>query len=258
MTRFDIFDTIEQLRREAQPFCVATVVRTADVTSAKAGAKAAVTADGEIIGHLGGGCVQRAVKATATEALESGQARMISVRPSNTDSNRDTDIQIHTSGCPSGGTVDLFIEPYRLAPRLWILGDTPIGRAIAEHGRLMGFQIELSTASNAAAIRPVGTDFIVIASQGSGDEAALLHALSSPAEHIGMIASRRKATVLKDRLAKQGITRARLDRLCAPAGLDLGGIDPHEIAISVLAQIVRWRRNGQTEPNDVHPSLVAE
>ena len=41
MTRFDIFDTIDQLRRDAQPFCVATVVRTADATSAKAGAKAA-------------------------------------------------------------------------------------------------------------------------------------------------------------------------------------------------------------------------
>lgn len=237
MTRFDIFDTIGRLRREGQPFTVATVVRTADATSAKAGAKAAVTAEGEILGHLGGACVQRAVRAAAAEALANGAAQMIRVRPAG-DVAQAADMAVHPSGCPSGGTVDLFIEPYRLPPRLIVLGDTPIGRAIAEHGRLMGFQV------SDGEIDPAATDFVVIASQGHADEAVLARALASPARHVAMIASKRKAEVLTERLAAKGMEPARLSRLKAPAGLDLGGIDPHEIAISVLAEIIQRRNAG--------------
>ena len=77
MTRFEILDVIQDLRAQGQPFCVATVVRTADLTSAKAGAKAVVIEDGEIIGHLGGGCVLGAVKRAAAQVMDSGAARMI-------------------------------------------------------------------------------------------------------------------------------------------------------------------------------------
>ncbi|MEM7507296.1 MAG: XdhC family protein [Pseudomonadota bacterium] len=239
MTRFDIFDVIERLRREARPFTMVTVVRTADATSAKAGAKAAVTAEGEILGHLGGACVKRAVRQAAVEALKTGQARMIQVRPADNMDRPAPDIAVHSSGCPSGGTVDLFIEPYRMPPRLIILGDTPIASAIAAHGRLMGFQVTDDLAGDGA------SDFVVIASQGNSDEAALAKALASSAQHIAMIASQRKAQVLVERLAASGVPRVQLERLKAPAGLDLGGIDPHEIAISVLAEIVALRHRNQ-------------
>ena len=56
-----------------------------------------------------------------------------------------------------------------------------------------------------------------------------------------MVASRRKATVLMDKLVAQGLPEASVRRLKSPAGLDLKGVDPHEIALSVVAEIVRWR-----------------
>ena len=245
MTGLDFFDTIERLRRTAQPFCVATVVRTADLTSAKAGAKAAVTADGEILGHLGGNCVQRAVQTAAGEALQTGETRMISVRPSASSADVPGGIEVHHSGCPSGGTVDLFIEPYSLPPRLWVLGDTPIGRAIGEHGKLMGFRVEVHASIELPTDLLEPRDFVVIASQGRGDESALRLALASAVSHVAMIASARKASVLKERLEASGIAPAHLARIVAPAGLDLGAIDPHEIAISVLAQVIKWRRAKQ-------------
>jgi xanthine dehydrogenase accessory factor len=256
MARFDIFDTIDDLRRTGAPFCVATVMRTADATSAKAGAKAAVTEDGEIIGHLGGACVGRAVRQAAEAALKEGTPRIISVRPSDkVVTMTDADgVELFKSGCPSGGTVDLLIEPYAHPPLLVIFGDTPISRAIAAHANLAGFRVAVTETAqhapvavdrfNEADMESLGIrvgDFVVVASQGSGDLAALRIALESAARRVSMVASRRKADALKAKLRSAGLSEMRLNQLKSPAGLDLGGVDPHEIALSVLAEIVVWR-----------------
>ncbi|MBP0484912.1 XdhC family protein [Sagittula salina] len=247
MSKFDIFDTIASLRTSGRPFCVATVVRTADVTSAKAGAKAAIAEDGTITGHLGGGCVTRAVRKAAQTAIRSGETAMIRVKPSSKVVDLTEDgAQVFRSGCPSGGTVDLLIEPYELPPMIALYGKTPIARAIAQHALLAGFRLAcapelgmegtpLDVTLEDHALRP--QDFVVIATQGAGDLAALKAALDSPARRVSMVASGRKATALVAKLDDP--TQAQ--RLKAPAGLDLGGIDPHEIALSVLAEIVRWR-----------------
>lgn len=237
MTGDDVFEVIARLRTEGRPFCLATVVRTADLTSAKAGAKAVVTADGKIMGHLGGGCVRGAVQRCACEVLASGNAKMISVRPKADDPDAAQEIEVHTSGCPSGGTVDVFIEPYLLPLQLCVLGDTPVAQAVRMHGGLMGFALAAGEADEIAQ-----SDAVIIASQGSKDLDALRAALSGQAAFVAMIASHRKAAALKARLTDEGMDRASVDRLISPAGLDLGGIDPHEIAISVLAQLVAWRR----------------
>lgn len=259
MARFDIFDTIEQLRQTGAPFCIATVMRTADATSAKAGAKAAVTREGEIIGHLGGACVGRAVRQAAEAALKEGAPRIIRVKPSDkVVAMTDPDgAELFKSGCPSGGTVDLLIEPYSHPPQLVVFGDTPIARAIASHADLAGFRVAVPdgvrTAPEAArrfdvtdidSLAIAETDFIVVASQGHGDLASLRLALESPARRVSMVASRRKAEVLKDKLRAADMPEARLLKLKSPAGLDLGAVDPHEIALSVLAEIVVWRNAG--------------
>ncbi|HSF96642.1 MAG TPA: XdhC family protein, partial [Thermohalobaculum sp.] len=84
-------------------------------------------------------------------------------------------------------------------------------------------------------------DFVVVAAQGKRDLDALRGALMSPAAYVGMVASSRKARTLVDRLRAEGMPEARLARLKSPAGLDLGGVDPDEIAVSVIAEIVQMR-----------------
>lgn len=261
MAGFDIFEEIETLRRVGAPFCVATVIRTADATSAKAGAKAAVTAAGEIIGHLGGACVQRAVRAASSEALSAGAPRLISVRPSETvvTLDREAEMHLYKSGCPSGGTVDLLIEPWRAAPCLVIHGATPIARALAEHAALMGFRVMMEKGAEAGqaevtrlaegetpALEP--RDVVVVASQGQGDMVALSAALATQAGWVAMVASRRKADVLRDKLMVQGVDAARLAVLKSPAGLNIGAVDPHEIALSILAEIVAWKNAHAAHP----------
>jgi len=261
MAGFDIFEEIETLRRAGAPFCVATVIRTADATSAKAGAKAVVTGAGEIIGHLGGACVQRAVCAASTEALSAGAPRLISVRPSETvvTLEREAEMQLYKSGCPSGGTVDLLIEPWRAAPCLMIHGATPIARALAEHAALMGFRVIMEEGAEAGQAEVAWLvegqmptleprDFVVVASQGRGDIAALQAALATQAGRVSMVASRRKAEVLREKLAAQGVDAARLAVLKSPAGLNIGAVDPHEIALSILAEIVAWKNAHAAHP----------
>jgi xanthine dehydrogenase accessory factor len=256
MAAFDIFDTVARLRAEGAPFCVATVVRTADVTSAKAGAKAAVTEQGEIIGHLGGACGQRAVKAAAGEALEATTPRMIRVKPSDkVVALQDPDgVQTYKSGCPSGGTVDVLIEPYRPAQRLVIFGDTPIAQAVAAHATLAGFRV---CRGDDGVGQIEARDVVLVASQGQGDGVALRAALESPARRVAMVASRKKAAVLCAKLIAAGMEEARVGRLKSPAGLDIGAVDPHEIALSILAEIVQWRRMDQAEAGEADDEKLA-
>ena len=270
MGKFDIFDTIETLRKSGSPFCIATVVRTADVTSAKAGAKAAVTHEGEIIGHLGGGCVQSAVRKATVQALDTGETQVIRVKPSEkvVALQDDDGAQVFKSGCPSGGTVDLLIEPYTLPPMLVILGNSPISRAIAAHGALAGYRVAVteSMATDTATLRFDGIDltgltitqkdFVVVASQGAKDLAALRAAISTDANRVSMVASRRKAAALCDKLLAEGIDADRIARLKSPAGLDIKGVDPQEIAVSVIAEIILWRNSDRIQ-QEAHDEQTA-
>lgn len=255
MPRSDFFDVILDVRGKGRVFAVATMVRTADVTSAKAGAKAAVTADGAVLGHLGGGCVTGAVRRAALAALEDEAVRVIRVKPAETVvAMRDADgAELHKSGCPSGGAVDVLIEPHVPPPLVAVLGETPVAEAIARQARLMGYRLaagavlapDVALEEFDLGAAGVGArDFVIVAAQGRRDLEALRAALASPAEHVAMVASRRKAAALVERLRAEGMEAGRLARLKSPAGLDLGGVDPEEIALSVVAEIVTLR-NGR-------------
>jgi len=87
-----------------------------------------------------------------------------------------------------------------------------------------------------------GSRYVVVSTQGRGDEAALLAALAVDVDYVAFVGSRRKAEVLKAALAERGVAAERLAKLKAPAGLDLGAITPDEIAVSILAEIIAARR----------------
>ena len=87
--------------------------------------------------------------------------------------------------------------------------------------------------------------FVVVSTQGKGDEAALRTAIATEAEYRAFVGSRRKMMALREKLVAQGVDPAAIDRVKAPAGLDLGAITPEEIAMSILAEITALRRRGQ-------------
>ncbi len=255
-----IFSLIAALTARGEDFCVATVVRTENATSAKAGAKAVITADGAIEGFLGGGCVQGAVRRTAAEALASGEPRLIRVKPSEEVVTQvDVDgVELHKSGCPSGGTVDMFIEPMRQAPRIVVCGASPVAVTLAQLAKAMNYRVAVAALAEdqerfadadqrfdgfdfeTSGIGP--RDYVVVATQGKRDREALGNALASEAGYVAFVGSRRKAAALLDRIRENGLAADQAARLHAPAGLHIHAIDPSEIALSIMAEIVATRR----------------
>jgi xanthine dehydrogenase accessory factor len=264
----DLMDLVSRLKAADEAFVLATVVRTVSVTAAKAGAKAVIRRDGSIAaGWIGGGCARGAVLKAAREALADGEPRLVSVRPENLlaelgvkpGENREG-VRFAKNMCPSKGTVDIFIEPVLPRPSLIILGSSPVATALAEQARKLGFHVTIAAPAAEIAgtadadtfidgygLEPQGEArrFIVVSTQGKGDEAALRAALSVKADYRAFVGSRRKMAALREKLIAEGIEAGALDAVKAPAGLDLGAITPEEIALSIIAEIIRERRRGQ-------------
>ncbi|HWZ37708.1 MAG TPA: XdhC/CoxI family protein [Bradyrhizobium sp.] len=267
----EVMDLVAQMKAAEQAFVLATVVRTVSVTAAKAGAKAIIRPDGTIVaGWIGGGCARGAVLKAAREALADGEPRMVSVQPENLlaelgvkpGDNKDG-VRFASNMCPSKGTMDIFVEPVLPHPSLVILGASPVALSLAAQARQLGYHVTLAAPASDL-VAPPEVDmlidsfslgelhqakrFVVVSTQGKGDEAALRAAISTDAGYHAFVGSRRKMTALRDKLIADGVEAAALDRVKAPAGLDLGAITPEEIAMSILAEITVERRRGQRNP----------
>jgi len=261
----DILDTISTRTAAGEPFALATVVRTVAATAAKAGAKAVILPDGTISeGWIGGGCARAAVLKAARDALADGRPRLVSVQPPDAldqqgvkGGDEQAGVRFATNMCPSQGSMDIFIEPVLPRPQVVICGSSPVAVAVAGLARRAGFAVTVcAPAAEQAAfgeadkriegfalpVDEAGARYVVVSTQGRGDEAALLAALAVDVDYVAFVGSRRKAETLKATLAQRGVAAERLAKLKAPAGLDLGAITPDEIAISIVAEIVAVRR----------------
>ncbi len=258
-----ILDLIEHLRAQSESYCVVTILRTADSTSARPGAKAVITSTGELHGFVGGNCVTGAVKRAALECLQTGQPKMIRIKP-NDDvvSPVDVDgVQLHRSNCPSGGTVEVFIEPRHAARKLLICGASPIAQSILLLARGLGYRIVVAADKQdhqdmAGAdvylsnfefddLALSATDAAIVATQGKQDRDALRAILLSEAGYKGMVCSGKKRQALMQQLVLENSKFQALDSdLHAPAGIYIGAIEPEEIALSVVSEIVACQRLG--------------
>jgi len=262
----DILEIIATRKSAGEPFALATVVRTVAATAAKAGAKAVILPDGTISeGWIGGGCARAAVLKAAKDALADGRSRLVSVQPPDLLADQGVEagdeqegIRFAKNMCPSQGTMDIFVEPVLPRPQVIICGSSPVAVAVADLAKRTGFAVTAcapaaeQTAFNevnrriegyALPVEEGGARYVVVSTQGRGDEAALLAALAVDADYVAFVGSRKKADALRAALAQRGVSADRLAKLKAPAGLDLGAITPDEIAISILAEIVAVRRS---------------
>jgi xanthine dehydrogenase accessory factor len=250
-------ETVESYCRNwdgAAPYARATIVRTEGATAAKAGAKAIVTAAGELIGWLGGGCLRGAVLRAAQSAIRSGEPKLIRVRPKEQVTGpADADgVELHASSCPSKGVSDIFIEPVTPKPVLIVIGTSFVAGALVQMAAPLGFgllQVTPAPGNNTAIPlselqQQPGLDrsFITIATQGSADYAALSAAMATAAPYVAFVASTAKSAAMRERLTKDGFDETSLVRLHAPAGLNIGSETPAEIAVAILAEIIGFRR----------------
>jgi xanthine dehydrogenase accessory factor len=267
----DIFTTAARLRADRTPFVMATVVASYPPQSVRPGAKAIVRADGAIEGWVGGGCVQPVVRHEAAEALVDGRPRLVRMNTGTSapdaTATRHGDVREYPTTCQGEGGIEIYLEPVLAAPRLVLLGHTPVVQSLARIGSELGFEIVVGSAAVPADLFPTGvrvtsdlvdalagadaTTWVVVGTMGVDDEAALAAAAQSDAAYVGLVASRKKARHVIDYVRTEGVPGERLARVKYPAGLDLGGMSASEIALSVLAEIVQRR---YAKPNAASPT----
>jgi xanthine dehydrogenase accessory factor len=204
----------------------------------------------------------------AREAMADGRPRLVSVQPPEILEEQGVrageergGVRFAQNMCPSQGTMDVFIEPVLPRPEIVVCGSSPVAVAIADLARRTGFDVTAcAPAAEQGAFAEVdrriegfalplgeeGMRFIVVSTQGRGDEAALRAALASEADYVAFVGSRKKAAALRAALAAEGVDAARLATVKSPAGLDLGAITPEEIAVSILAEIIAARRRSSS------------
>jgi xanthine dehydrogenase accessory factor len=246
------------LERRGEPFVLATVVRCEAPTSAKPGAKALVRADGRVEGWVGGACAEPVVVREALNALRDGRPRLVGLYgEGGREPGRTEGILDYAMTCHSGGTLEIYVEPYLPAPLLVLVGHGPVVEALATLAGAAGYFVVPRADVGEAALADLALGrraSVVIATHADADEDALAHVLSTEAGYVSLVASRRRAAAIVERLRERGVPPDRLGRFKAPAGLDLGAITPAEIAVSILAEIVQHHRADKGA--DVTPALA--
>src|SRR6476620_5693559 len=199
MPMFDQFlKKTAELVAQGECFVTATVVRCQAPTSGKPGDKAIIHADGKIWGWIGGGCAQPVVVKEALKALVDGRPKLVRISPSASDPEEG--IVDYTMTCHSGGALDIYLEPVLPKPRILILGRSPVARILAQLGSTIGYAVaivssdpvdEAMAGAEIISARDFSLEgvtipqqtFVVVATQGEGDEEALEQATRTSASY---------------------------------------------------------------------------
>jgi xanthine dehydrogenase accessory factor len=236
-----LLERAAELRRAGQPFVLATVVRSLRPSSARSGDRALISVDGPMLGWVGGGCVHASIEREAATALVAGQPRLVRLSP---DPIEEDGIVSYPMTCHSGGTLDIYLEPVLPSPELVLLGESIVSEVLATLAAPLGFRIVRSLEEMRTA-----DAWVVAAGMSSGDDHPLVRAaLLKNVQYVAMVSSRRRADSLLAELRAEGLSDETLERLKAPAGLDIGAATPPEIALSILAEIVQRRRARPAAP----------
>jgi xanthine dehydrogenase accessory factor len=241
-----------ELLAKDEPFVTASVVRYQAPISGKPGDKAIIFANGKMWGWIGGGCVQPVVIKEALKALSDGKPRLIRISPT---AAAEEGIVDYTMTCHSGGTLDIYIEPILPRPHVVILGRSPVAQTLARLSQAVHYRVSvaspnaereqfpdvdhLQTDLNLDGVKITPESFVVVSTQGEGDEEALEQAAKSSARYVAFVASATKARKILEYLREAGVPSERVGQIRAPAGLDIHAASPEEIAVSVLAEIIQ-------------------
>jgi len=267
---------IYALDQAGQPFALAMVVRAEKPASARPGAKAIITADGTLTGWVGGSCAQPTVIREALKALQDGQPRLLRLcPPEKLGAAPQQGVTEVTLTCISGGTLEVYIEPYLPQPHLVAIGHLPVVEALVTLGKGLGYRVTVMSLDSTpdrfsqadrvlnrldfTQVQMTPQTYVVVASHGNYDEEALAGVLNAGPElppYIALVASKKRAEALIQVLRQAGLPEERLAQVKYPAGLDLGAVTPEEIALSILAEIVQVRRRA-LHPSPPTPSLQA-
>jgi len=257
------------------PCALATVVRTESPTSAHPGDAAVITADGAVHGWVGGSCSEPLVRREALRAIADGQPRLVRVISSQAASEQRTDSEVTVATtCPSGGALEIFVDPQLPPPLLVVMGQSPAARTLLQMGSLSGFRTcavhpgaraqdfpgagrVLASLEEVASLAAALDVWVVVATMGHYDDEALAAALGLPQADVSLVASERRAAAALAALRLRAVDEAQIARVRTPAGTHRGATQ-EEIALHALDDVVVRRRARLAELRIVAEAEVAE
>jgi xanthine dehydrogenase accessory factor len=241
----DVLEEMAELTRRGEAFALATVVWRQPPSSSQPGARAIITADGELHGWIGGACAEPVVIREAQRVIAEGTARLLLLgTPDQFGAAVPDGMTVIPISCQSEGALEIYIEPVVPAPHLVIIGGSPMARTLASLAGVLGWRTDLVDGPDFAADRAGERSMIVVATQGHDDEDVLARAVAARPAYLGLVGSRRRGATVLGYLADRGVSKEELDRVRVPAGLDLGKTTHEEIAVAILAELVQLRASG--------------
>ena len=254
----DVLELLREYAADGTPCALATVVRVEPPTSARPGDKAVITADGRLRGWIGGSCSEPVVRREALRALAEGIPQLVKIVAAEEvrQTRKRGELMVATT-CPSGGSLDIFIEPRLPRPLLLVFGETPVAETLARLAELTGFRSRIVTQADLGTLTVPPTDaWAVVATMGHYDEDAAEAALAHPDLDVSLIASTRRAAAVRAELLARGLDEHMVERLRTPAG-KVRGVTQEQIALLALAEIVTARqKRGPKQPAQEAPHVV--
>lgn len=269
----DLFAEIAALRAWGEPAAMATVIATRGSAPARSAMSMVVLADGRTLGTVGGGALEEGIRRLGLEAIATEECRRETFEIANEAADDSEMI--------CGGAVEVFVQPLTV-PTCHLIGAGHLASAVAPVAAVAGFRVVVhddrkthavaSRFPDAAAVRSApfddllaalakelnGASYCVVVTRSHRmDERAALACLRGPARYVGMIGSSNKVRTCHAYLASEGLPAARIADLRAPVGLDVGARTHGEIAVSIVAEMVRVRRGGGTGSKGIAPAPAA-
>lgn len=257
-----ISERVSRILQDGSIAALATLMETATDDTTNVGKKLLVDNSGVSVrtfGSLGSEKLDREVVKHAAGFLESKEE------------TRAFQVKDFAPALTGWSEAQILFERIQLEPRLVICGAGHVGASLAKLASLTGYRatliddraefvtrehfpdrrIELVAAKtwSEAVLAAIGNGHgacVAIVTRGhSEDEQCLRAAISVDADYVGLIGSKRRTNIVLQRLRERGADDAKIARVHAPVGLDIGAVTPEEVALAIMAEIVAVRRGGK-------------
>jgi len=246
----NIYSILDKVSQSGQGAALCTIIATKGSTPLKPGGKMVVMEDKKTFGTVGGGMLEQIVIEKALEAISEGKSQVFKYDLLN---------ELNMS---CGGNVDVFIDPVVRKKKLYIFGAGHVGRSIARYALPLDFNIfviderqdifrdwditgiNIRNEHHSEFFKEMAFDkdtFAVVTTYTHDlDREILALCIKQPLAYVGMISSKRKAKVTKDKFLAEGIaTEEELDKVDMPVGVEINAEGPDEIAVSIVAGLIK-------------------
>jgi xanthine dehydrogenase accessory factor len=251
---------IAELLDLRKPFVVATILDAKGSCPQEPGTKMIIHSDGSFEFTIGGGTFE-------AEVIQDGLALL----KTNSPHTRDYKLTKSELGMYCQGLVKVFFEKYIPRPQLLIFGGGHVSQALSRFGAATElFSVVVvddrkeyaNRKKHPSAKRIIHTDrtftkkvppvdeetYIAILTRCHATDKLLVQKYAdSKAAYIGLIGSQAKIRQFARELEQEGVSAKKFERIHAPVGLPIGGKNPSEIAVSILAEMIQVRNSKRTE-----------